>query len=53
MTTEQKISDLEKQIGQLKAQLKDEQVNSVYPSNKKIKTKNYHEYHNNISATSN
>lgn len=30
MTTEQKISELEKQIGQLKAQLKDEQVNSVY-----------------------
>lgn len=36
MTTEQKISNLEKELAQLKKQLKVEQVNSVYPSNEKV-----------------
>ena len=36
MTTEQKISELKKELAQLENQLKDEQVSSVYPSNKKV-----------------
>ncbi len=36
MTTEQKISELEKQIDQLKKQLNDALANSIYPSNKKV-----------------